>query len=217
MKWFLALNHNTKIFVGGLASALLVLCLGMAITGKPPETGYAETQDTQNPAPEKSILRPLPETFPVGTHMPRSGEGDTSGSIDLTTFSAGRDLTYVESPEVWWESDNDGNDYEDDHSMHKSVVEPFSNLVRLVSRRGGTLKVQDAYRSHGTHGSRSLHKEGRALDVTCDQMSLEELAKLCWAAGFDWVYYENGKGGAHIHCSVKRHRTPSAEPETIDN
>ena len=51
----------------------------------------------------------------------------------------------------------------------------------------------------------SLHKEGRAIDVTCDQMPLEELAKLCWISGFDWVYYEARKGkGPHIHCSVRR-------------
>jgi hypothetical protein len=114
---------------------------------------------------------------------------------------------------VWWESDNDVNDCEDDHSVHKSLAGPLSNLVELVSRQGGVLKIQDAYRAHGVHNPRSLHKEGRAVDVTCDEFPLEKLAKLCWSAGFDWVYYEDGPGGAHIHCSVKRQRSPATEPQ----
>ncbi len=65
--------------------------------------------------------------------------------------------------------------------------------------------MQDAYRPGGIHNPTSLHKEGRAIDITCKELSLEKLAKLCWAAGFDWVYHEvKAKLGAHVHCSVKR-------------
>lgn len=182
---------------------MVVLCAGMALTR---ESSSERVSPEVSPAtePVQVMIRPMPEQFPPGTYMPRAGEGATSGSIDLETFSAGRDLVYVDDPRVWWESDHDKGDYEDDHSMHRSIAGPFSNLVELVCRRGGTLKVQDAYRSYGVHSRRSLHKEGRALDLTCDEMSMEELAKLCWAAGFDWIYNENGKSGAHIHCSVKR-------------
>jgi hypothetical protein len=36
-------------------------------------------------------------------------------------------------------------------------------------------------------------------------MSLGDLAKLCWQAGFDYVLYEvPANGGRHLHCSVKR-------------
>ena len=85
-----------------------------------------------------------------------------------------------------------------------------------------TLRVQEAYRPSTIHSALSLHKEGRALDLTCPSLdpewnpddpnahrpspkSLEILAKLTWAAGFDWVYYEVPKSsGAHLHVSVRR-------------
>lgn len=150
-------------------------------------------------------LRAEPERFPPDTHMPRLREGLVSGSIDLSTFSPGRDLVRVDDARVWWESDHDTSDEEDDHSMHVLAEEALRRLIELVIRHGGTLKVQDAYRPQLVHSSRSLHKEGRAIDVTCDEFSLEKLAKLCWAAGFDWVYHEaSAKGGAHVHCSVRR-------------
>ena len=150
-------------------------------------------------------MREAPKTFGAGVHKPKTGEAAASGSIELGTFSAGRDLIYVNDPRVWWESDSDKNDIEDDHSMHAAMEVPFRRLVELVSETNAVLKVQDAYRAHGVHGPKSLHKEGRALDLTSDELSLEELAKLCWVAGFDWVYHEgNARSGSHVHCSVKR-------------
>ena len=104
------------------------------------------------------------------------------------------------------ETEDDDTDTEDDHSVHRSLEAPLRRLIELVHRRGGILEVHEAYRATGVHNPRSLHTEGRAIDVTCDEFSLEELAKLCWAAGFDWVYYEGGSkvNGPHIHCSVRR-------------
>ena len=122
----------------------------------------------------------------------------------MESFSPGRDLVHIEDTRVWWESDNDAGDDEDDHTIHRSMEAPLKALIELVSQRGATLKVQDTYRPSGVHNSRSLHKEGRAIDLTAKDMSLEELAKLCWVAGFDWVYYEAKAGsGSHVHCSVK--------------
>jgi len=150
-------------------------------------------------------VRAEPERFRADTYMPPRREGQVSGSIDMATFSPGRDLVHVDDPRVWWESDHDNGDDEDDHTVHRALETPLRRLVELVARENGTLEVQDAYRPSGIHNSRSLHREGRAVDVTCDEMSLERLAKLCWAAGFDWVYYEmNRKSGSHVHCSVKR-------------
>lgn len=150
--------------------------------------------------------RDLPPSFPRNTYLPDEREAVASGSIDLPTFSPGRDLIHIEDDRVWWESDNDEGDDEDDHSIYKAMQEPLMRLIELVSARDATLKVQDAYRPGGNvHGSKSLHKEGRAIDLTCEEISLEELARLSWAAGFDWVYHEaSAKGGAHVHCSVKR-------------
>lgn len=170
------------------------------------QAGNVSPTDAQADPPEVSLtVREIPKDFPANTHMPSTGEGATSGSIDLGTFSAGRDLTYFDDARVWWESDNDTNDTECDHSIHRALVAPLRRLIELVSQAGGTLEVHDAYRPSGIHAARSLHLEGRAIDVTCDELGLKELAKLCWAAGFDWVFYESkAKGGAHVHVSVRR-------------
>jgi len=150
-------------------------------------------------------VRPMPARFPPGSHLPRMPEKLVSGPIRLESFSPQYDLIRLEDSRIWWESDHDSNDVEDDHIIHRSLREPLERLAELVTRRGGRLKVQDAYRPVGVHSSGSLHKEGRAVDLTCDGISLEELARLCWAAGFDWVYYETPRrGGAHVHCSVRR-------------
>lgn len=150
-------------------------------------------------------VRPLPATFRPDTHLPTGREAEVSGSVDLTSFSPGRSLTYIDDDRVWWESDNDKTDTEDDHTIHRSLEAPLRRLIESVCARGGVLKVQDTYRPEGIHNTRSLHKEGRAIDLTCEEMPLGELAKLCWAAGFDWVYYEaSSRGGAHVHCSVRR-------------
>ncbi|MGI5868756.1 MAG: hypothetical protein ACOX9C_04845 [Kiritimatiellia bacterium] len=162
-------------------------------------------------------VRPAPETFKRDTTWPRCGEGEASGSIVNGSFSAGRDLVYVDDPRVWWESDHDGtSDDECDHSMHAAMEIPFRRLVNLLCAVGWQPRVQEAYRASGTHADRSLHKEGRALDITVDRpvgeklthfekiAAYEELAKLAWQAGFDWVYYENSRGtGPHIHASVR--------------
>jgi hypothetical protein len=58
---------------------------------------------------------------------------------------------------------------------------------------------------HAEHTGRAARKAS-AVDVSCDGLSLEELAMLCWEAGFDWVYNEKGgrSGGPHVHASVRR-------------
>ena len=173
----------------------------------PANTGvvYTEEDIKQKPKPVYKPVREIPEKFRRDTHLPTAPEGETSDRRNAELFSPGRDLIYFDDKRVVWESDNDKNDIECDHSMHKSMEKPLRLLIELVCARGGTLEVQDSYRPIGIHNPRSLHKEGRAIDLTCDELGLEQLACLCWGAGFDWVYYEaSSRGGAHVHCSVKR-------------
>ena len=149
-------------------------------------------------------IRELPKSFRRNTHQPAAGEGRTSLSISLVSFDPETDLVHVDDKRVWWESEHDKGDTEDDHIMHRAMELPLRQLIELVVARNGTLKVQDAYRPSGIHASTSLHQQGRAIDLTCDDLGLETLAKLCWVAGFDWVYYEAPrKGGHHVHCSVR--------------
>jgi len=200
-------HFETRVLLAGGLSALLVFAAALWIA----RSMRREPAQPSAQEPARALRTPplprreKPDRFPGNTHRPAAGEGDTSGSIDLGTFSAGRDLVYVDDPRVWWESDHDTNDTECDHSMHAAVEAPLRRLIDLVDAAGGTLEVHDAYRAAGIHNPRSLHKEGRAVDLTCDALGLEELAKLCWVAGFDWVYHEAGaRGGAHVHCSVRR-------------
>jgi len=154
-------------------------------------------------------VREKPNSFRAGHKMPAGGEGSNSISIDDVNFVPERDLIIIEDERVWWESDNDDHtrDDEDDHLFHHAMEKPMCRLVDMVEEAGGVLKVQDSYRAEGVHATRSLHKQGRAVDVTWkdpktgDNRSLGELARMCWAAGFDWVYFE--RSPPHIHASVR--------------
>ncbi len=193
------------LLYGGCFSAVIIFLVGSDILHQPaesiPELAYNVPLDIQ--------IRQQPKRFPLDTNMPPLREGRVSGSIDLSTFSPENDLVAVHDDRVWWESDNDTNDTEDDHMVHKSLEAPLRRVIELVCKNNGTLEVHDSYRETGIHNPKSLHKEGRAVDLTCDDFSMEKLAKICWAAGFDWVLYEK-KGGAHIHCSVRRNHNDRA-------
>ncbi len=163
-----------------------------------------EAVDLMNP------VRPAPAAFPPNSNMPPGKESVNCGPIDLKTFDPERDLVRFEDARVWFESDHDGpEDDEDDHLIYRGMEVPLRRLVNLMEKRGAKLKVQDAYRALSSkrmiHLENSLHREGRAIDLTAEGISLGELAKLCWQAGFDFVLYEAPKGGgSHLHCSVKR-------------
>lgn len=171
---------------------------------RPPQEGLAVQTPRWKPPDLKKPVRAVPKTFRINATMPAMGEGAASGSIEVFSFKPERDLVRVEDARVWWESDNDDHtgDQEDDHLMHWALEEPFRRLVELLRQNGtGTLKVQDIYRAEGIHGVRSLHKQGRAIDMTGDGIALSDIARFACAAGFDWVFYET-RGGAHIHASV---------------
>lgn len=187
--------------LAGSLSALLIFLVGISLR----PAVNVETEPVPHVFPVDKPVRAAPLFFKQNTYMPNAREGTVSGSIDLSTFSAESDLIEIYDDRVWWESEHDVGDTENDHIMHWSVEEPLMRLIELVSAEGGQLEVHDAYRDQGIHAPKSLHREGRALDLTCDQLGLERLAILCWQAGFDWVYYENrNNSGAHVHCSVRR-------------
>jgi len=168
-------------------------------------------------------VRPAPTHFPPDTCLPDTKELLASGPIDLTTFSPGRDLIRFDDPRVWFESDHAAGHDEDDHTVHRVVEEPLRRLVQLLGQHHAHLRVYDGYRPVGVHLSKSLHREGRAIDISSDEIALEELAKLCWQAGFDWVFFENAaRGGAHVHASVRRGTTvatvaPAAATNAVNN
>lgn len=196
----------------GLLSMTVLLTSGFALSHRevqrnPPRPVTVLAQDPGALDPALLLpVREIPDRFPARHRKPTLREVNASGSLSDASFIADFDLIPVEDDRVWWESDNDeaSGDTENDHLMHQAMVLPFRRLVELVHERGATLKVQDTYRATGVHHRNSLHKHGRAIDLTAEGMSLSELAKCTWASGFDWVFYEAPKnGGAHIHASVR--------------
>ena len=210
------LLYASGLLITGAAAALTVGWSSWRPANRVPPTALLEsfrprTIDLTLP------VRPEPKRFPARTCMPNCKEEQVSGGL-MGQFFPRHDLVRIDDPRVWWESDNDHRDTEDDHLMHRAMEEPFRRLVELVAREGGTLKVQDIYREEGIHADKSLHKEGRAVDLTCDELGLERLARLAWAAGFDWVYHEwPRKGGAHVHASVRMDRPLLAPGSVVRN
>lgn len=178
----------------------------------------APLPDLHNP------VRPAPASFPPDSNLPRGKEIYASGPIDLKTFSATNMLERLEDARVWFESDNDRPaEEEDDHVIHRAMEVPLKRLINLLEKKGGKLKIHEAYRAvekNNVHLSTSLHCEGRAVDLTCERLSLSDLAKLAWQSGFDFVLYEKPrKSGVHLHCSVKRgpDEPLPPRPATADN
>jgi hypothetical protein len=207
-------------FSGKDSSNRLALCAGLSSVAISLTVAFVLASKVRNPSVEPvpipelnpgryadrvfEAVRTIPVRFRANERMPTRSEKSSSGTLDDSNFHPEFDLVRIEDDRVWWESEHDKGDTEDDHLFHRVMEEPFRCLVHLVSESGATLKVQDVYRPEGVHHSKSLHKQGRAIDITAKDMSLSELGKLAWAAGFDWVFYESPRGGgAHIHASMR--------------
>jgi hypothetical protein len=212
MKWAVVIAAIVCV-----VGVLLCVCFeGCGKGAKPaPKQPAATEQKPARPAPDlNNPVREAPASFPRNSNMPRGRETVNSGAINLATFDAKRDLVRFEDSRVWFNSDHKpaSSGHEDDHLINRAMEVPLKRLVNLVDKKKGKLKVQDAYRpaEDKIHMQVSLHCEGRAIDLTCENLSLSELAKLCWQAGFDFVLYETPKAsGEHVHCSVKREATES--------
>lgn len=202
------------LFAAVACAAALAICLVVESRGKraPAEKNRPEeVAEKKPPAPPPDLHNPVreaPASFPPDSNLPRGKEVYASGPIDLEHFSPTNELVRFEDKRVWFESDQDKGDDEDDHEIHRALETPLKRLVNLVEKRHGTLKLHESYRSsdkNKIHLATSLHCEGRALDLTSDTLNLTELAKLAWQAGFDFVLYEKPRvSGVHLHCSVKR-------------
>jgi len=208
--------RGAMVFAAAVCVVGLLVCAIYERRGQQPpgggETKKAEGgEKKQEPAPPdlNNPVRPAPASFPPDSNLPRGKEIYASGPIDLATFKPKEDLIRFEDKRVWFESDNDrSDDDEDDHLIHRAVEVPLKRLVNLLDKKGGKLKVHETYRAadkNKVHLTSSLHCEGRAVDLTCEKTGLGDLAKLAWQSGFDFVLYEKpAKSGVHLHCSVRR-------------
>jgi hypothetical protein len=211
-KWMTVAIATAVAFA--VAGLLLIIAIEGCRDGLPGKgkgsKGAAEQEESKGPPPDLfNPVRAAPASFPPNSNMPTGKEVNTSGAIHLESFDPQKELIRFDDPRVWFESDQDTHDTEDDHLIHRAIEIPLKRLVNLIEKRGGKLKIQEAYREASDkrkiHLETSLHREGRALDLTSEVLGLGDLAKLCWQAGFDFVLYEvPSNGGRHLHCSVKR-------------
>jgi hypothetical protein len=206
-----ALILAAGVCVVGLSVCVVIESCGKRVSpGEPKPPHVAEEEKKPEPPPDLfNPVRPAPASFPPDSNLPRGKETLASGPIDLGTFNPTNDLIRFQDTRVWFESDHDDpSDDEDDHLIHRAVEVPLKRLVNLLEKKGGKLKLHEAYRAadkNSIHLAKSLHCEGRAVDLTCEKLNLSELAKLAWQSGFDFVLYEKpAKSGVHLHCSVKR-------------
>lgn len=219
-----ALILSVTLCVVGLAVVTVIDgCGKRGAPGARPAPQAAENKEAPPPPPPDlhNPVRPAPKSFPLDSNLPRGKESLASGPIDLKTFDPARDLFRFSDPRVWFESDADHPaDDEDDHLVHRAMEVPLRRLANLLDKRGGKLKIHEAYRpaeKNKIHLTASLHCEGRAVDLTCERYDLGELAKLAWQSGFDFVLYEKPKrSGVHLHCSVKRSPDAPLPPRPAD-
>jgi hypothetical protein len=162
--------------------------------------------DVNVPAPNLRKERPAPKVvLERGTYVPDQPEvervGAISGRIARGTVPFHR-LVRCDAANVLFK-DEEGTGA--DRLMTPRLEQRLERLAALVQREWPelTVRVTEAWDESNEHGERSLHYEGRALDLTTSDLDgerLGRLAGLALAAGFEWVAHEP----THVHASVAR-------------
>lgn len=107
----------------------------------------------------------------------------------------------------------------DERRMTKNCFEKLNKLAEDVKRTWGSkgvkLRVINAFDLDDVkkrHGEKSLHHEGRAVDLTTsdrDKSKYPILGRMAYTAGFNYVFYASK---SYIHASVKTDEDAEEEP-----
>jgi len=150
--------------------------------------------------------RRLPATLELGEHVPPEPEalvvGEATQRVERRTRGFAALVRCSNDVVVFKDEEQTGAD----RMMSPRAHERLHRLARLTEHAWPGLKprVTEAWDENGEHTDRSVHYEGRALDLTTSDMDpkkLGRLAGLAWEAEFDWVYFEDP---SHVHASVRR-------------
>ena len=91
----------------------------------------------------------------------------------------------------------------------KKALEQLARHVIVEWDGGVKLRVIEAWDEDGQHAPKSLHYEGRAIDITTSDMDRRRYGKLAslafYKANFDWVTFV----GTHVHVSCRRGKCKS--------
>lgn len=157
-------------------------------------------------APSLSRGREAPrDVFRVGDYAPGRPEIDVVGGAGKPIRRRSRDYSRlvecVHDDIVFKDEEKNGAD----RRMSRRTHERLHALARLVEREwpGKKPRVTEAWDEDTEHGDKSVHYEGRALDLTVsdlDTTKLGRLSALSRDAGFDWVYFEDA---THVHVSTR--------------
>lgn len=175
-------------FVGSLAFAA---CFGC-------EDASDQPLLSRGREPDRSVFR-------VGDYAPGRPEIEVVGGAGKPIRRQSKDYTRLVECDhgviVFKDEERSGAD----RRMSRRTHERLHALAKLVEREWPGIKprVTEAWDENIEHGEKSVHYEGRALDLTTSDMDpgkLGRLSALARAAGFDWVYFEDA---THIHVSVR--------------
>jgi hypothetical protein len=170
--------------------------MGSVLSGLLGSTGGAST------APASAGVSTLTLNQKVPNKSEAATVGAISGKIVRGTTEFSNLVTNSNADIVFKDEEKTGAD----KLMTQSLSDKLDALAVKVKAEwpGKKLRVTEAWDEGNEHGASSTHYEGRAADITVDDMDsgkLGRLAQLAVDAGFDWVFYENSQ---HVHVSVKK-------------
>jgi hypothetical protein len=192
-------GYSANRLFGGLTSALLSRIGSISQNPKTLEPPFVRADFGL-----ESINLTLGQKVPNVSEKDPVASGPFHGAILRGTSHFSQLVENKNTKVVFKNEEGDGSDRLMTHEL-KSRIDLLADSVQSEWGSAVKLRVTEAWDDRGEHSSsRSLHYEGRAVDLTTsdlDRSKLARLGRLAVEAGFNWVYYENL---LHIHASVRR-------------